>query len=102
MLPDRFATLPSPHEIGMNPELALVRLLQELIEITVRSFRAAYPELDEDEQPPWFSLTPATCVAQLLIKQLALTAEILPDYHAALVQEWTQRPVMADRNEPPF
>ena len=101
MRSDLFA-LPSPHEIGTNPELALVRLLQEAIEMTIRSLRGAYPELDEDVPPAWFSLTPVTCVAQLLIKQLALTAELLPEYRAALIVDWSEPPKKTNPNEPPF
>lgn len=102
MRSDLFAAPPSPREMDMNPELAFIRLLQELIAMTIPSLRTAYPELDEDEPPPWFSLTPAACVAQLLIKQLALTADILPDYRAALLVEWAQPRASADRNAPPF
>jgi len=101
MRPDLFA-LPSPHEIGMNPELALLHLLLEAIEMTIRSLYGAYPELEQTESLAWFSLTPATCVAQLLIKQLTLTADLLPEYRAALMSEWSQTVTKNNQNEPPF
>ena len=62
-------TPPTPIEIGLNPELAPVALLQQTIDMTSRALLAAHPELAEPEFPNWFSKMPSTVVAQFLIRQ---------------------------------
>lgn len=78
---------PSPMEIGLHPELSLVALLQQTIDITTCSLIAANPELDEPDFTPWGQQSPATILSRYLLKQLDLLAELLPEYKTAVIEQ---------------
>lgn len=44
-------SLPTPNDLAVSPELAVIAALAELLELTVRSLSATYPELGEDDFP---------------------------------------------------
>ena len=94
---------PTPIEIGLNPELALVALLQQTIDMTSRALLAAHPELAESEFPDWFSKMPSTVVAQFLIRHLEGLAELLPQYRTAVICDWNPKKPPAPSSPPaPF
>ena len=85
MTPQRY-NLPTPIEIGMNPEIAPVALLQYAIDITARSLVTAYPELCED-LPGLLSNSPSTLLAHVLLQQLDPLSELLCAYRTAVTIE---------------
>ena len=81
-------TPPTPREIGLHPELSLVALLQQTINITTCSLIAANPELAEPDFPPWCCPeSPAILLARYLLKQLDLLSELLPEYKTAVMRQ---------------
>lgn len=70
----------NPDEISANPELAFVALLHHTIDMTTGSLLAAHPDISEVELPPWTPASCATTLARLLVRQLAIVSEILPEY----------------------
>lgn len=84
--------LPTPIEIGVNPEIAPVALLQYAIDITARSLVTTYPELCEFDLPRLLSNSPATLLAHVpstllahvLLQQLNPLSELLSAYRTAV------------------
>jgi hypothetical protein len=91
----------NPDEIGANPELAFVTLLHQTIELTTGSLLAAHPELSEVELPPWTPASSATTLARLLVRQLAIVSEILPEYCTTQAFETSPANRLPPKN-PPF
>lgn len=79
--------LPTPIELGANPEVAAVAMLHYAIDVTERSLATAYPELCEVDfswQPPTAG---STLLAQTLLHHLALLSEFLRNYRTAVAAE---------------
>ncbi len=86
-MPPQHYNLPTPIEIGMNPEIAPVALLQYAIDITARSLVTAYPELCEFDLPRRLSDSPSTLLAHVLLQQLDPLSELLSEYRTAVTIE---------------
>jgi hypothetical protein len=78
-------TTATPVEIALNPELAVIGVLQQAITMTIRSLAAAHPELSEMEFPAWMTQYPSVITARSLVRHLELLSELLPEYRAALI-----------------
>lgn len=44
--------MPTPYELGVDPELAVLAVLDTALEATARALISAYPSLCDDERPP--------------------------------------------------
>lgn len=63
-------SIPTPRNINENPEIALLYLLFESLEVASRTIIAAHPILLNEERPYWVKLTPDDEAARLLLKNL--------------------------------
>jgi hypothetical protein len=101
MTPHRY-DLPTPIEIGVNPEIAPVALLHYAIDITARSLVAAYPELCEFDLPRLLSNSPSTLLAHVLLQQLDPLSELLSEYRTAVTIEASPGCRPASQRPDPF
>ena len=88
------------HELSTTPELTLSALLQHTIELTTGLLLIAHPEISENEFPPWTPASPATTLARLLVRQLGLVSEILPEYRITQAFETSPANRPPPRNAP--
>lgn len=88
------------HELSANPELTLSALLQHTIELTTGLLLIAHPEISEGELPPWASPSPATTLARLLVRQLAIVSEIVPEYRTTQAFETSLANRLPPRDAP--
>ncbi len=101
MIPQRY-DLPTPIEIGVNPEIAPVALLQYAIDITARSLVTTYPELCEFDLPRLLSNSPATLLAHVLLQQLNPLSELLSAYRTVVTIEASPGCRAANQQDNPF
>ena len=101
MTPQRY-DLPTPIEIGVNPEIAPVALLQYAIDITARSLVTTYPELCEFDLPRLLYNAPATLLAHVLLQQLNPLSELLSAYRTAVATEARPGCRPASQQDNPF
>lgn len=94
--------LPTPIEIGVNPEIAPVALLQYAIDITARSLVTTYPELCEFDLPRLLSNAPATLLAHVLLQQLNPLSELLSAYRTVVTIEASPGCRAASQQDNPF
>jgi hypothetical protein len=95
-------TMATPIEISLNPELALIGLLQHTIAMTIRSLTAAHPKLSEVEFPSCMIRYPSAITARSLIRHLELISELLPEYRTALIAQTNPNTQMQAPTSDPF
>ncbi len=83
MKPAPFA-LPTPRELADHPELAVLFLLAEALDVAARTLLAAHPVLLGDERPYWMRLSADAEAAERLLAALGRLSKGLLRYRAAL------------------
>lgn len=73
-------TIPTPRDIDEKPEIALLYLLFESLEVASRTLIAAHPILQNDERPYWVKLSPDDEAARLLLKNLDRLSQAILHY----------------------
>lgn len=73
-------SLPTPPELAQAPELALVAVLEYVLEITVRALLAAHPQLCDDERPYWIPQPPSSVIAEAIVSTVDALQRALDDY----------------------
>jgi hypothetical protein len=76
--------LPTSYEVARAPQLALTGLLHEALYATSLSLRAAHPDL-HSSSARW--LRPSSEIAQTLLPQMNLLADLLARYRLVLHAE---------------
>jgi hypothetical protein len=93
-------TLPTPPELLLAPELALIALLDHALLLTIRTLIAAHPQLCNHENPYWIPKTPSTITAQAILSTVYSLQQCLDDYRHQLHLEFN--PTTTDHDPYPF
>lgn len=85
-------TMPTPWDIDQNPQLALLYLLGESLEVAGRTMVTAHPELLNEDQPPAEQLPADTRAAKLLLASLDNLALRIRCYKKSIQGPGLQKP----------
>jgi hypothetical protein len=73
---------PTPDELVLSPELAVLTLLDYSAELALRFLLTVYPGLDDPERPDWLpEASRSETAAQPILSLLPRLRQALADYH---------------------
>lgn len=76
-----------PHELDNNPELAVLSILDQVINTAACALRSAQPNLDDPERPYWVRRPLSEQVAARIVSLSAILSRFVRNYRAALLVE---------------
>jgi hypothetical protein len=99
-----FDRIPTPDELGGDPELAILVALDLTLELTTRALACAHPELLDPERPYWLgSPTRAATIAKTLVRRTRALQRALRAYREAVeLPRQDQAAASRNRDELPF
>lgn len=82
--------IPAPHELDSHPELAVLFILEQVINTADCALRSANPNLDDPERPYWLRRPFSEQVAARIVSLGATLSRFVRNYRAALLVEQTR------------
>jgi hypothetical protein len=93
-------TIPTPPELILAPELAIIALLDHALQLTVRALIAARPQLCDLDRPYWLRQPHAITTAQAILSTIYDLHKCLDDYRYQIHTELN--PPQTDDDPYPF
>jgi len=99
-----FDRIPTPDELGGDPELAILVALDLTLELATRALACAHPELLDPERPYWLGTpTRVVTLAKILVRRTSTLQRALRAYQKAVeLRRQDEAAASRNRDELPF